>query len=57
MNFCHKCGANVTENEKFYSSCGAKLEEEKVVVEDEVKEETLDNEECKVILRREIKEN
>ena len=52
MNFCPKCGANVTENEKFYPSCWAKLEEEKVFFEGEVKEETLDNEECKVILRR-----
>ena len=44
MNFCPKCGANITENDKFCPSCGAKLEEEKVVVEGEVKEETLDNE-------------
>ena len=52
MNFCPKCGANITENDKFCPSCGAKLEEEKVIVEGEVKEETLDNEEYKVILRR-----
>ena len=57
MNFCPKCGANVTENEKFYPSCGAKFEEEKVFFEGEVKEEMLDNEEYKVILRNEIKEN